>query len=69
VDFNITAGGCCNALGAAVVLKRSTDFTPLFNWNTKQIFIYLQAEYNSTLGVRLFSSYIEGCPADYCCIR
>ncbi|RXW24274.1 hypothetical protein EST38_g1578 [Candolleomyces aberdarensis] len=30
----------------------TADFTPLFNWNTKQIFLYLQAEYNSTVGVK-----------------
>ncbi|KAJ8583316.1 signal peptidase 22 kDa subunit [Rhizopogon salebrosus TDB-379] len=29
----------------------STDFTPLFNWNTKQLFVYLEAEYTSALGV------------------
>ena len=27
------------------------DLTPLFHWNTKQVFIYLQAEYNTTQGV------------------
>ncbi|CAI4624813.1 BAQ_1a_G0035510.mRNA.1.CDS.1 [Saccharomyces cerevisiae] len=26
----------------------NTDLTPLFNWNTKQVFVYLTAEYNST---------------------
>ncbi|KAJ2916629.1 hypothetical protein MD484_g3789, partial [Candolleomyces efflorescens] len=30
----------------------TADFSPLFNWNTKQIFLYLQAEYNSTVGVK-----------------
>lgn len=24
------------------------DLTPLFNWNTKQVFVYLTAEYNTT---------------------
>ncbi|TEB34630.1 signal peptidase 22 kDa subunit [Coprinellus micaceus] len=37
---------------AFVDFNITADFTPLFNWNTKQIFIYLQAEYNSTLGVK-----------------
>lgn len=27
------------------------DLTPLFNWNTKQLFIYFEAEYDSTSGV------------------
>ncbi|CAI4046240.1 hypothetical protein N7582_003763 [Saccharomyces uvarum] len=26
----------------------NTDLTPLFNWNTKQVFVYLTAEYNSS---------------------
>ena len=26
--------------------------TPLFNWNTKQLFLYLQAEYVDAKGVR-----------------
>ena len=29
-----------------------TDLTPLFNWNTKQVFVYLQAEYDNVKGVR-----------------
>jgi len=29
----------------------STDFTPLFNWNTKQLFVYLEAEYTNAQGV------------------
>lgn len=27
------------------------DFTPLFNWNTKQLFVYLEAEYTNGQGV------------------
>lgn len=27
------------------------DLTPLFNWNTKQLFLYLEAEYENTQGV------------------
>ncbi|KAF4597858.1 Signal peptidase subunit 3 [Pleurotus pulmonarius] len=30
----------------------TADLTPLFHWNTKQIFLYLQAEYNTTEGVQ-----------------
>ena len=29
-----------------------TDLTPLFNWNTKQVFLYLEAEYDNVKGVR-----------------
>ena len=28
------------------------DLTPLFNWNTKQVFLYLEAEYDNVKGVR-----------------
>lgn len=28
------------------------DLTPLFNWNTKQLFLYLQAEYNDAKGTK-----------------
>lgn len=33
------------------------DLTPLFNWNTKQVFIYLTASYNSTDGGELKVTY------------
>jgi len=53
VDFNITAGARLRVkyisnfdLGFAGV-----DLTPLFNWNTKQLFLYLEAEYKNTKGV------------------
>ena len=29
-----------------------SDLTPLFNWNTKQVFLYLEAEYDNVKGVR-----------------
>ena len=32
--------------------RRRVDLTPLFNWNTKQLFLYLQAEYVDAKGVR-----------------
>ena len=36
-----------------VRLKYSmSDLTPLFNWNTKQVFLYLEAEYDNVKGVR-----------------
>lgn len=31
---------------ARVNFDLDADLTPLFNWNTKQIFVYLQADYN-----------------------
>jgi hypothetical protein len=27
------------------------DLTPLFNWNTKQVFLYLEADYTNAQGV------------------
>ncbi|KAI0338251.1 signal peptidase subunit [Trametopsis cervina] len=30
----------------------TADLTPLFNWNTKQLFLYLQAEYTNAQGVK-----------------
>ncbi|KAG1739314.1 signal peptidase 22 kDa subunit [Suillus lakei] len=34
-----------------VKFNLSADFTPLFNWNTKQLFVYLEAEYTNAQGV------------------
>lgn len=31
---------------ARVNFDLTADLTPLFNWNTKQVFVYLQADYN-----------------------
>lgn len=28
-----------------------SDLTPLFNWNTKQLFLYIQAEYTNAQGI------------------
>ncbi|KAF4613711.1 hypothetical protein D9613_007780 [Agrocybe pediades] len=30
----------------------TADLTPLFHWNTKQLFVYLQAEYTNKQGVK-----------------
>ncbi|KAH7916614.1 signal peptidase 22 kDa subunit [Hygrophoropsis aurantiaca] len=30
----------------------TADLTPLFNWNTKQLFLYLEAEYTNAQGVK-----------------
>lgn len=35
-----------NDLGA-LRFDLNTDLTPLFNWNTKQLFLYLTAEYQT----------------------
>jgi len=37
---------------AFVNFNISADLTPLFNWNTKQLFLYLEAEYENAQGVR-----------------
>lgn len=34
------------------ILFDMLDLTPLFNWNTKQLFLYLEAEYDNVKGVR-----------------
>ncbi|KZT29087.1 signal peptidase 22 kDa subunit [Neolentinus lepideus HHB14362 ss-1] len=36
---------------AFVNFNLSADLTPLFHWNTKQLFLYLQAEYVDSKGV------------------
>ncbi|KAF7979833.1 hypothetical protein HWV62_40567 [Athelia sp. TMB] len=35
---------------ASVTFNVSADLTPLFNWNTKQLFLYLEAEYENAKG-------------------
>lgn len=37
---------------AFVNFNISADLTPLFNWNTKQLFVSLEAEYENTQGVK-----------------
>ncbi|KAG1889951.1 signal peptidase 22 kDa subunit [Suillus subluteus] len=34
-----------------VKFNLSADLTPLFNWNTKQLFVYLEAEYTNAQGI------------------
>ncbi|KAJ7269778.1 signal peptidase 22kDa subunit [Mycena rebaudengoi] len=36
---------------AVVDFRIDSDLTPLFNWNTKQLFVYLDAEYTNAKGV------------------
>ena len=35
-----------------ITLLHASDFTSLFTWNTKQLFVYVSAEYTSADGVR-----------------
>ncbi|KAF9260344.1 signal peptidase 22 kDa subunit [Marasmius fiardii PR-910] len=37
---------------AFVNFNITADLTPLFNWNTKQLFVSLEAEYENTQGVK-----------------
>ncbi|KAJ7100133.1 signal peptidase 22kDa subunit [Mycena belliarum] len=37
---------------ATVAFEIDADLTPLFNWNTKQLFLYLDAEYTNSKGVK-----------------
>ena len=37
---------------AATHDRARADLTPLFHWNTKQLFLYLQAEYVDAKGVK-----------------
>ncbi|KAF8070164.1 signal peptidase 22kDa subunit [Lyophyllum atratum] len=37
---------------AFVNFNISADLTPLFHWNTKQLFLYLEAEYTNAQGVK-----------------
>ncbi|KAI0047907.1 signal peptidase 22 kDa subunit [Auriscalpium vulgare] len=37
---------------AFVNFNITADLSPLFNWNTKQLFLYLQAEYTNAQGVQ-----------------
>ncbi|KAJ7211201.1 signal peptidase 22kDa subunit [Mycena pura] len=37
---------------ARVEFEIDSDLSPLFNWNTKQLFLYLDAEYTNAKGVK-----------------
>ena len=53
VNFNITAGMWDLPLFLTrLKMNYMSDLTPLFNWNTKQVFLYLEAEYDNVKGVR-----------------
>lgn len=59
VNFNITAGLIDSRFHPSILaycnLRVSRDLhidlTPLFHWNTKQVFLYLEAEYTNAKGV------------------
>nr|VWP02495.1 D-xylose-proton symporter [Ganoderma boninense] len=55
VNFNLTAG-CISPFAEVLVsvLTQSLfqDLTPLFNWNTKQLFLYVAAEYENKQGTK-----------------
>jgi hypothetical protein len=75
VHFNISAG-TFSPLSQLVIIGRASiiflfpDLRPLFNWNTKQLFVYLAAEYDGARGVSaslfyfiLFLSYCNPWPS------
>lgn len=45
LSFNYGAVNRKPKENSKIVFDLETDLTPLFNWNTKQIFVYLTAEY------------------------
>ena len=49
VNFNITAGVYLSRFGMEKMPNTwfFVDLTPLFHWNTKQLFLYLEAEYTN----------------------
>lgn len=47
IKFDIDAGKIKNTTASAFLIFVNTDFTPLFNWNTKQIFVTVVAEYQN----------------------
>lgn len=52
VNFNVTAGSIPAVSHECLYLPIAPDLTPLFNWNTKQLFLYVSAEYENKQGVR-----------------
>ena len=50
VNFNLTAGTSMSRT-PRVSTDHAPDLTPLFNWNTKQLFLYVSAEYENKRGV------------------
>lgn len=50
VSYIILPGMNCDSLVTAI--HGLADLTSLFNWNTKQLFVYLAAEYTNSQGVR-----------------
>ena len=56
LNFNVTAGPyslpILGILFGMLIFFLFADLTPLFNWNTKQLFLYVQAEYTNAQGVK-----------------
>ena len=61
VKYDIVAGEHSSAAAEAelpltaeltIGARRPADMTPLFNWNTKQVFVYLTADYSTSKYVR-----------------
>lgn len=51
--FNVSAGEPLTLITPLLLTPLSlVDLTPLFNWNTKQLFLYVQAEYLDAKGVK-----------------
>lgn len=57
IQFNISAGERIVVLNDHLVTFGFTDLTPLFHWNTKQLFLYLEAEYENVQGVCILFSH------------
>ena len=52
VNFNLTAGTTSHPSSSLGPFSHYIlDLTPLFNWNTKQLFLYVSAEYENKRGV------------------
>lgn len=50
MNFNLTAGKPLS-YSSEIHADNSPDLSPLFNWNTKQLFLYVGAEYENKQGV------------------
>jgi len=48
VNFNVTAGPSFLSLFVRPWRSFFVDLRPLFHWNTKQLFVWVEAEFNNT---------------------
>ncbi|KAH8830775.1 signal peptidase subunit [Flagelloscypha sp. PMI_526] len=51
VNFNISAGTTSVSFPEDYDILMVLDLSSLFHWNTKQLFVYLEAEYENTNGI------------------